>query len=120
MLSSTPVRSDSCFLFSVVSEVRELLSGGARVFLCGMGNDSYRMRISGIRVTRNSKLLQVQTCFGWSTVWSWEQLEDEHGICLYRSPNFHELHEALSEEAFLSFVEGIGLLSEEFKVKEVF
>lgn len=120
MVSSTPLsRNDSRYLHSVVNRVKGLLSSCKSVYL--RANDgAYVMPIWGIRVTRSSKLLQVDTAYGWSTVWGTESLVDESGECLYCSPNHHELELQLSQESLDAFVESIGLVPAEFKIKEVF
>lgn len=77
------------------------------------------MPIWGIRITRSSKLLQVDTAYGWVTVWATESLTDESGRVLYSSPNYNELQKQMSLEALQSFVDKIGLLPPGFEVKDV-
>ena len=97
MMSITLVQSarrDVCYLRSVVSRVTELLESGGSVSLRGR-DDAYDLPVWGVRITGKSKMLQVDTVFGWVTVWGTERLADEFGECLYCSPNYYELEEGL-------------------------
>ena len=117
--TKTRTRPDNRFLLGVVSCVTGLLETGKPVYLRSR-DGSYNMPIFGIRITYQTKLLQVETVFGWDTVWATESLIDESGDCLYCSPNANEIEKEMSLEALQLFIDKLGLLPPEFKVKEVF
>ena len=107
------------FLVDAVSCVTDLLDMGKSVYLRA-NDDSYIIRISDIRITRKSKLLQVETVHGWVTVWATERLIDRDGECLYCSPNANEVEKEMSLDALQQFIDSLGILPPEFQVKEVF
>ena len=120
MVASThPYRRQNTFLGSVVSCVTDLLGKGKSVYLRAQ-NDEYIIPVWDIRITRNSKLLQVETVYGWVTVWSTERLIDQDGECLYCSPNAYEVEKDMSFDALQAFIDKLGLLPAEFQVKDVF
>ena len=79
-------RRSHAYLDSVVQCVRRVMRK-MPVYLLD-GENTYRLRIYGIRISRKSDLLQVKLVTDWSTVSFGERLLDQCDDILYESPGY--------------------------------
>lgn len=113
--SATTHHLASAYLGEVSTRLTRLLNRRVSIYLTDNEN-TYKIRVYGVRVSPNDDLLEVNTCTGWSSVWYSERLIDGYGDILFESIPLEEFDTELLD----CLVRKIGVFSDTLKIREVF